>query len=161
MNNFLHLAKEAAQLDHNENSDWYSAADLVECVHCEKNARFIEAASPNVVLELLAVIDRLEPELERLNSRIERDAAIIAELTLNGPQMSRGTRGDGSDWFGTMRDCLNDSIDAADCEAAEVDRLNRQISKLTRERNCAIQEIFDLKHQSLVGECTAHRDDNK
>ncbi len=49
----------------------------------------------------------------------------IEQLELNGPVMIRGSHSDGSDLMGTMRDAMSDYRDAADCEAAEVDRLNK------------------------------------
>lgn len=48
----------------------------------------------------------------------------------DGPIMRRGSRGDGSDWMGTMRECLEDAQEAARVEAALGDEARAEVKRL-------------------------------
>ena len=87
-------------------------------------------------LALMAQIECLERDLVAADIRISNDALEIEELALNGPQIIRGVSLDDTSksWMGSMRDVMNDYQQAAECEAAEVDRLSSEIEGLTREQ---------------------------
>jgi hypothetical protein len=84
------LALAANVIDHNENRGWYEADMLLlDGVYYPKNARFIAAASPDVVLALIedlekhralllkhiAVIDPLKAEVEHLTATLYKERA--------------------------------------------------------------------------------------
>ena len=51
------IAEEAAILDHNESSKWYGVHEITEAgAYYPKNARFIAAATPDLILKLLDVV---------------------------------------------------------------------------------------------------------
>jgi hypothetical protein len=58
------LAESALKPDHNENPDWYSESYLIGNgnIGFPKNAKFIAAANPAAIIELLDTIDRLTKE---------------------------------------------------------------------------------------------------
>jgi hypothetical protein len=62
------LAKYAMQMDHNENAGWYLWSDIINngAVY-PKNARFIEAARPDVVLALIAERDAWKENAEEVD----------------------------------------------------------------------------------------------
>lgn len=86
------LALAANVIDHNERAEWYTAGELLErYMTYHKNARFIEAASPDVVLGLLAENERLKsamnPDwdvksaaLESVREHMEIAAGLRAEI---------------------------------------------------------------------------------
>ena len=60
------LALAANVPDHNENPAWYLEEDLLlDGVYYAKNARFIAAASPDVVLGLLNALERKDQLLKQ------------------------------------------------------------------------------------------------
>ncbi len=95
---------------------------------------------------MLAEIKELRQALEEVQTLNVTCINQIAELQKNGPVMRRGTLGDGTEWMGTMREVLNDSIEAADCEAAEVNRITKEYNKLKSEVKAVdrIEEILSL-----------------
>jgi hypothetical protein len=80
---------------------------------------------------------------DRISDLLEEAANEISLLRAVGPSMLRGTSTDGSEWWGTMLDVLNDYKDAADCEAAEVDRINKSIDEFYK----AISYIMSKYHK--------------
>jgi len=79
------LALAAAVIDHNENRGWYEEDMLLQDgVYYTKNARFIAAASPDVVLALIAERDNLKDttdNLDEMYNSLSRDyAELKAEL---------------------------------------------------------------------------------
>lgn len=63
------LAVAANVIDHNEQRGWYDEECLLEMpIHYPKNARFIAAASPTSILELLDRQDRLEALITKLHA---------------------------------------------------------------------------------------------
>ena len=101
----------------------------------ERLERDIVAADTRIANDKVK-IERLERDLVAATLRIENDALELAELKLNGPQVIRGVSLDDTSksWMGSMRDVMNDYKQAAECEAAEVDRLSNEIAGLTREQ---------------------------
>lgn len=62
--------------------------------------------------------------------RILTEAADeIERLRSHGPQVQRGTNDDGTPWIGTMRDALEDAIQAAAVEARLADGLRAQLAE--------------------------------
>jgi hypothetical protein len=63
--NLRELAKKANELDHNERPEWYHADNIQkQGAYYPKNARFIAAASPDVVIGLLDEIERLRSVIQ-------------------------------------------------------------------------------------------------
>ena len=58
------LAKAAAVIDHNEKPEWYSEEELHRFFHYPKNYRFIAAANPARILQMIALIRQLGDALE-------------------------------------------------------------------------------------------------
>lgn len=62
------LAEKAAVIDHNEVREWFTTEQLLDSgQHYPKNAAFIAAASPDVVLALIARVAELEGRIESIN----------------------------------------------------------------------------------------------
>lgn len=63
------LAQQAGFVDHNEKPSWYDEQGLLlDGVYYPKNARFIAACSPYVVIGLLDQIDALKAERDKLRT---------------------------------------------------------------------------------------------
>lgn len=82
-------------------------------------------------------ITQITPKEQALTTALRRSTEMLGEvvkerdaLKIDGPVMQRGTNADGTPWMGTMRECLNDYKLAADVEAQEVDRLNKELAAL-------------------------------
>lgn len=74
-----------------------------------------------------------------LRQHLTESAATIERLREHGPEMQRGTCGDGTPWMGTMLDVLNDYKLAASVEAdlrrefaAEAERLRGEVEGLRK-----------------------------
>lgn len=71
MNNLRKLAEAASHLDHNESSEWDSVYFLETYLTYAKNARFVNAATPTVILSLLDKLQAAEAELEKAQQHIK------------------------------------------------------------------------------------------
>ena len=61
------FAEEAVVLDHNERRSWYNEYELLleeNNIFYPKNAKFIEAVSPAVVLQMLQLIEELQARVQ-------------------------------------------------------------------------------------------------
>ncbi len=87
----------------------------------ERLAYAIERSQPSLTMTMVAA------ELRRLSAENE-------QLRKTGPEMSRGTNGNGDPWMGTMLDCLNDARAAATAEAQYADELRTMVAQLEAER---------------------------
>jgi hypothetical protein len=57
----VEAAKAASVTDHNENPRWYKYSDLIrDVIFYPKNARFIAACDPATILELCALLEKME-----------------------------------------------------------------------------------------------------
>lgn len=83
---------------------------------------------------------------------IEAQAERIRVLEADGPQMRRGSHGDGSDWMGSMRECLNDAMQAASVEANLGDEARAEVKQL-RERVRVLREAL----QTIINAYDAYR----
>lgn len=80
------LAVAANVIDHNEQRGWYDEECLLEMpIHYPKNARFIAAASPTSILELLDRQDRLEALLREASEAL-KDAFYALNETPRGKE---------------------------------------------------------------------------
>lgn len=79
------LAEKAAAIYHNEEHNWYTVQQLSFGVTIPKNARFIAAASPDVVLALLDRQDRLEALLREASEAL-KDAFYALNETPRGKE---------------------------------------------------------------------------
>lgn len=74
MTDLRKLAESAGISDHNENPSWYDVDGLLlDGVYYPKNARFIAACSPDVILQLLDRLDRQDKLLRDLSKAIKGD----------------------------------------------------------------------------------------
>lgn len=82
------LAEAAKALDHNENDGWYRERSLMlGRISYPKNARFMAAASPDVVLGLLAEVERLAVESKAHFDNWHRSCELVNECDKKGELM--------------------------------------------------------------------------
>ena len=68
----LKLTEAALVIDHNENADWYSETDMMSRVHYKKNARFIAAANPATIKQLVELCRLQHEALKALSMKQAR-----------------------------------------------------------------------------------------